>query len=295
MSRIDFTPEQTTAILVRASVRLSGRGRPWLMIVDSRATTAAPRARASATSSARRRAGVLAVVLVVMVFAAVFVGLFAAGVGSAMAVAFPGSAPRNRSVRRPSRVHSPVVTRAGERHGTDAWPRDEGEALRVQELLRAQVSLDHEGVLAGARRVAGLDVAYATDESVVAGAIAVVDPGTGDVVETATATRPVDFPYIPGLLAFREIPALLDALDRLAEPPDVLVWGGYGVAHPRRFGLACHLGVLTGVPAFGVAKTAFVGAFDEPGPRRGDWSALVDAGEVVGRVLRTQDGIKPVF
>ena len=178
---------------------------------------------------------------------------------------------------------------------SDAWPCNEDEALRVQDRLRALVSLESEGLLAGARRVAGLDVAYAVDESVVAGAVALVDPRTGDVVESATATRPVDFPYVPGLLAFREIPALLDALDRLAEPPDVLVCDGYGLAHPRRFGLACHLGVLTGLPSLGVAKTAFVGAFDEPGPRRGNWSALVDGGDEVGRVLRTQDGVKPVF
>ena len=189
------------------------------------------------------------------------------------------------------------MTTAGTGAGADPepWPRDEAEALRVQERLRALVSLESEGLPAGARRVAGLDVAYAVDESVVAGAVAVVDPSTGDVVETATATRPVEFPYVPGLLAFREIPALLDALDRLAEPPDVLVCDGYGLAHPCRFGLACHLGVLTGLASLGVAKTAFIGAFDEPGSRRGDWSALVDGGEEVGRVLRTQDGVKPVF
>lgn len=185
------------------------------------------------------------------------------------------------------------MTTAGESAGE--WPRDEGEALRVQERLRTLVSLESGGLLAGARRVAGLDVAYAADESVVAGAVALIDPLTGDVVESATATRPVDFPYVPGLLAFREIPALLDALDLLAEPPDALVCDGYGLAHPRRFGLACHLGVLTGLPSVGVAKTAFIGAFDEPGSRRGDWSALVDGGETVGRVVRTQDGVKPVF
>ena len=179
--------------------------------------------------------------------------------------------------------------------GTRAWPRDEDEALRIQERLRESVSLTPEGLLAGARRVAGLDVAYADDESVVAGAVAVIDPDTGELLASASATRPVEFPYVPGLLAFREIPALLDALDRLAAPPEVLVCDGYGLAHPRRFGLACHLGVLTGLPSFGVAKTAFVGAFTEPGPRRGDWSALVDADDEVGRVLRTQDGVKPVF
>jgi deoxyribonuclease V len=176
-----------------------------------------------------------------------------------------------------------------------AWPRDEAEALKVQDELRALVSRESAGALSGARRVAGLDVAYAKDESVVAGAVAVIDPVTGEVTETSTATRPVEFPYIPGLLAFREIPALIDALEQLTAPPDVLVCDGYGIAHPRRFGLACHLGVLTRLPSFGVAKTAFIGVFDEPGPCRGDWSPLHDKGEEVGRVLRTQDGVKPVF
>jgi deoxyribonuclease V len=179
--------------------------------------------------------------------------------------------------------------------GAGTWPRDEAEALTVQDGLRALVSRASAGALAGARRVAGLDVAYAKDERVVAGAVAVIDPATGEATETSTATRPVEFPYVPGLLAFREIPALLDALDRLTSPPDVLVCDGYGIAHPRRFGLACHLGVLTGLPSFGVAKNTFIGVFDEPGPRRGDWSPLLDGGEEIGRVLRTQEGVKPVF
>jgi deoxyribonuclease V len=160
------------------------------------------------------------------------------------------------------------------------------------------------------RLIAGLDVAYATDESRVAGAVCLLDAETLELVETATALRPVDFPYIPGLLAFREIPALLDALAQLTVVPDVLVCDGYGLAHPRRFGLACHLGILTGIPTFGVAKTPFVGRFAEPGQERGAVSDLIDGGpegdapakgedvpdvEIVGRVLRTQAGIKPVF
>jgi deoxyribonuclease V len=185
------------------------------------------------------------------------------------------------------------VRATGEARADDR-PRDQDEARRIQDRLRALVARGSDGALAGAGRIAGLDVAYAKDESVVAGAVAVVT-ADGAPLESATATRPVDFPYIPGLLAFREIPALLDALGRLDSPPEALVCDGYGLAHPRRFGLACHLGVRTGLPSFGVAKTAFIGAFDEPGPRRGDWSALLDGGEEVGRVLRTRDGVKPVF
>lgn len=100
---------------------------------------------------------------------------------------------------------------------------------------------------------------------------------------------------MPGLFAFREMPALLAALERLSVRPDLLVCDGHGLAHPRRFGLACHLGLVTGLPAIGVGKTPLVGVWDEPGPERGAWTPLRDGGEVVGRVLRTRDGVKPVF
>lgn len=173
-------------------------------------------------------------------------------------------------------------------------PATEAEAIAEQDRLRPLVRT--EGAEPDPLRwIAGLDVAYAVDESCVAGAVTVLDAASLQVVETVTVLRPVDFPYVPGLLAFREIPALMDALGKLTHVPDLLVCDGYGRAHPRRFGLACHLGVLTDVPTFGVAKTAFIGTFDEPGPARGDRSDLVDGGEVIGRVLRTQPKIKPVF
>jgi deoxyribonuclease V len=177
----------------------------------------------------------------------------------------------------------------------ESWPDNAAAALAVQDRLRVRVVTGSVVPLDGVRLVAGLDVAYAKDESRVAGAVAVIDLHTGEVVETATAYRPVDFPYVPGMLAFRELPSLLDALEQLRTAPEVLVCDGYGLAHPRRFGLACHLGVLTGMPAYGVAKTAFVGTFEDPGPARGDWSELTDRGAAVGRVLRTRPGVKPVF
>ena len=164
----------------------------------------------------------------------------------------------------------------------------------MQERLRADVDVSVPGPTE-LRYVAGLDVAYAVGSDRVAGAVVVLDAGTLDMVESASVVMDVDFPYIPGLLAFRELPALFDALERLAVEPDVLVCDGYGLAHPRRFGLACHLGVVTGKPTFGVAKTAFVGEYGEPGPKRGDTADLTGDGEIVGRVLRTQDDTKPVF
>ena len=175
----------------------------------------------------------------------------------------------------------------------EKWPRTAEDAEAEQERLRGRV--DVSAPLRPFRYVAGLDVAYAIDSSRVAGAVVVLDADTLAVEDMATAVMDVEFPYVSGLLAFREMPALISALARLTVEPDVLVCDGYGIAHPRRFGLACHLGVLAGKPAVGVAKTAFVGKAAEPGNQRGEAADLVYDGEVVGAVLRTQLATKPVF
>ncbi|WP_329374239.1 endonuclease V [Streptomyces sp. NBC_00669] len=181
-----------------------------------------------------------------------------------------------------------------------AWPAGEAEALALQERLRPHT--DHRGPgPAAPRLVAGLDVAYAGDGrgtgDLVAAAVVVIDTATLGVVERATAVATTAFPYVPGLFAFRELPALVAALRKLTTTPDLLLCDGHGRSHPRRFGLACHLGVLTGLPTAGVAKTPFTGRHDPAalGPDRGDHADLVDDGEVVGRALRTQSGVKPVY
>jgi deoxyribonuclease V len=168
------------------------------------------------------------------------------------------------------------------------------EAVRRQEELRRQVE---PAVRLGAppATIAGLDVSYAVDSALLAAAVVVLDARTLETRETAVVLGEATFPYVPGLLAFREAPVLLRALATLTAVPDVLMCDGYGLAHPRRCGLACHVGVETGVPTFGVAKTAFTSRFADPGPRRGALSPLLDAGEVVGRALRTRTGVKPVF
>lgn len=181
-----------------------------------------------------------------------------------------------------------------------AWPADADEAVALQERLRPLA--DHTGP--GPRdpaTVAGLDVAYAGDgggtDDVMAAAVVVLDARTLDVVEQATAVARATFPYVPGLFAFRELPVLIEALERIERVPDVMLCDGQGFAHPRRFGLACHLGVVTGVPTAGVAKTPFTGSWEpaDLGPERGATADLTDGGERVGRVLRTQDGVKPVY
>ncbi|WP_067461660.1 endonuclease V [Actinomadura macra] len=178
------------------------------------------------------------------------------------------------------------------------WPTTPEAAEAIQDELRPLLVLDEPGPTEP-RTVAGLDVSYAGDGggtgTRLAAAAVVLDATTLDILEESVVAGTAAFPYVPGLFAFRELPALVEALRGLKTTPDLLACDGYGVAHPRRFGLACHLGVLTGLPTIGVAKTGFVGAYDPPGVRRGDTSPLLDGGEEVGRVLRTQHGVKPVF
>lgn len=143
--------------------------------------------------------------------------------------------------------------------------------------------------------VAGLDVSYEDGTQRAVAAAVVLELETLTVVEAALVEGEADVAYIPGSLALREAPLLLRALAKLKNRPEVLVCDGYGIAHPRRFGLACHIGAETGLPTFGVAKTPFMATFSEPGPERGAWSDLLDGGEVVGRALRTRTGVKPVF
>jgi deoxyribonuclease V len=172
------------------------------------------------------------------------------------------------------------------------WPTAPDEAAAIQDRLRPLADLASAGPR-DVETVAGLDVAYADDR--LAAAAVVLDATTLEVVEQATALDRPGFPYVPGLFAFRELPALVAALRALRVTPDLLVCDGHGLAHPRRFGLACHLGVLTGLPAIGVGKTPLVGAYDEPGRDRGAWAPMSDGGEVVGRALRTQTGVRPVY
>jgi deoxyribonuclease V len=174
------------------------------------------------------------------------------------------------------------------------WPTTIDEAFVIQEELRSRVRVDLP--LPGPPQlIAGVDVAYDPASELVAGAIVVLDASTLQVVESATGLGRSSFPYVPGLLAFRELPTLLRIWEGLRHRPDVVVCDGYGIAHPRRFGLACHFGVLTGVPTFGVGKTAFVGEHGPVDAERGSSADLVYDGDVVGRALRTVRGVKPVY
>jgi len=173
------------------------------------------------------------------------------------------------------------------------WPASAAEAIVLQQKLRERVIVVDQ--LDTVRSVAGLDVGPEGDGSVMRAAVAVLSFPDLKTADQVVARRPASFPYIPGLLSFREIPALLDALARLGALPDLLLCDGQGLAHPRRFGLACHLGVLTGIPSIGVAKSLLVGEHGPLPPARGSWRPLVHKGEVVGAALRTRTGVAPVY
>ena len=174
-----------------------------------------------------------------------------------------------------------------------SWRLSPRQAIRVQRRLAAHVV---EAPATGELRfVAGLDAAFSPDGRQCLAVTVLWDRQERTLVEVTNASRPLRFPYVPGLLSFREAPALLAALRKLRHPADVLMCDGQGRAHPRRFGIACHLGVLCGLPAVGCAKSRLIGDAPEPGPNRGDSAMLSVGEEQVGVVLRTQTGRRPLF
>lgn len=171
------------------------------------------------------------------------------------------------------------------------WDVSPQEAFELQRELAGQV--ERQPRLGPVRRVAGVDVSVRDD--VARAAVVVLGFEGLAPMDYAVATRPVPFPYVPGLLAFREGPVVLDALERLDTTPDLLIFDGQGLAHQRRLGIASHIGLLVDMPAIGCAKSRLVGQHDEPGPEPGSYAPLLDRGEVIGAVLRTRRGVKPVF
>ena len=169
------------------------------------------------------------------------------------------------------------------------------EARGLQEKLRHEVR--EEPVLdpAAIGMVAGTDISYLREHRLALGAVVLMTYPGMEVLEVRTSALQVAFPYVPGLLSFRELPALLPALEALSRTPDLIFVDGQGLAHPRNFGLACHLGILTGVPTIGCAKSRLVGEAEEPGMEVGDQALLSHKGRTVGAVLRTRRGVKPLY
>jgi deoxyribonuclease V len=175
-----------------------------------------------------------------------------------------------------------------------SWDVTPAEAQALQNRLRGEVReepLDVEAV----RMVAGADISFDRGSDTVFAGVVVLDLRSGEAVERVGVRTEARFPYVPGLLSFRETPPLLEAWSKLSAAPDALICDGQGRAHPRRFGIACHLGLLLNLPTVGCAKRILVGQHEPVGEQQGDWSPLVHRGETVGAALRLKAGVTPVY
>lgn len=174
------------------------------------------------------------------------------------------------------------------------WDLTSGEAIALQKQLAHQVVVNVPAP-GNLQRIAGVDVSYKRGANRFYASVVVLDYASLDMLDTATASGTVNFPYVPGLLSFRELPILLQALRQLVTVPDVILVDGQGVAHPRRLGLASHLGLWLDLPTIGCAKSRLCGEVVEPASSRGAWTPLCDAGETIGRVLRTKPRVRPLY
>ncbi len=174
-----------------------------------------------------------------------------------------------------------------------SWPLTVEEALPIQQQLSSEVITEDR--FNPVQYVAGVDAGFEESGAVTRAAVAVLSFPSLQLQEYALALRPTTFPYVPGFLSFREIPAVLDALEKITITPDLILCDGQGIAHPRRLGIACHLGVLLDMPTIGVAKSLLIGKHNELPLERGAWQPLVHRGETIGAVLRTRTGVKPLY
>ena len=167
------------------------------------------------------------------------------------------------------------------------------EAKVIQLQLRERVITDD--CLGKVRYVAGVDIGFEDKYAITKAAIVILTYPELELVEQAIARIPTVFPYVPGYLSFREIPAILAALPQIKTTPDLILCDGQGYAHPRRIGLACHLGVLLDIPTIGVAKSLLIGKHEAVPATKGSWKPLTDKGELIGAVLRSRTNVKPIY
>ncbi len=173
------------------------------------------------------------------------------------------------------------------------WDLSEAGAKELQENLSPKIiKIDQ---LPTVKFIAGTDVSYKKDTDKIIAAIVILNAENLELVESVTVEDTVSFPYIPGLFSFREIPPLIKAFEKLKTSPDLVVCDGQGYAHPRRFGLACHLGLLMDIPSIGCAKNMMIGKYKEPDITRGSFCEIIDNEETIGRILRTQNNVKPIY
>jgi deoxyribonuclease V len=173
------------------------------------------------------------------------------------------------------------------------WPKNPNEAVRIQLQFKSRITLQSQ--CENPQLITAVDTAYNEKNSRLYAAAVTLKYPELENVERAVAEMEAGFPYIPALLAFREGPVILKALARLSTRPDVIIYPGHGVAHPRSFGMACHLGLLTDIPAIGCAKKCLTGDFRQPSEEKGSCSSLFVSNVEVGFVYRTKDDVKPMF
>jgi deoxyribonuclease V len=173
------------------------------------------------------------------------------------------------------------------------WDLSEADAVVLQRELAARIDVSEP--LGRCELIAGADASYNRFSDVIYAGVVVWRAEDNTVVEHVSAVTETHFPYVPGLLSFREAPALLDAFAKLETTPDVVMLDGQGIAHPRRMGIACHIGLWLGVPTVGCAKSRLYGRYEEPGPETGSTSPLLSGNQVIGQVVRTKARVSPVF
>jgi deoxyribonuclease V len=178
-------------------------------------------------------------------------------------------------------------------NSTHPWVKTVAEAKKIQEQLKTRVIT--RDCFQEIKYVAGVDLGFKNNYTISQAAIALLSFPELELVETAIASIPTAFPYVPGYLSFREVPAILAAFPQLKITPDLILCDGQGLAHPRRFGLACHLGVLLDLPTIGVAKSLLIGKHETLPTTKGSYQPLIDRGETIGVVLRSRDNVKPIY
>jgi len=173
------------------------------------------------------------------------------------------------------------------------WKVTPQQAISIQkELQKKIITKDSFGEI---KQVAGVDVGFEEEGKITRAAIAILDFPSLQLNEVVIGRCKTEFPYVPGLLSFRELPAVIKGLEKLEQLPDLLLCDGQGFAHPRRFGLACHLGLITDIPSLGVGKTRLIGKYQEVPNQKGTWQPLMGKEECIGAVLRTRVNVKPIY
>ncbi len=173
------------------------------------------------------------------------------------------------------------------------WALAPREAVELQKQLRAEVRL--QPLARPIKTIAGADISFNKFSPIVYAGLVVLALPSLEVIEEVCVVSETQFPYVPGLLSFRESPSVLEAWGKLKTEPDAVMFDGHGIAHPRRVGIASHVGLLIERPTLGCAKSVLVGKYEEPAPERGAWTEMIDKGETIGAAVRTKTNVQPIF